>query len=213
MIACEEAFPLISAEEQATLRSGVINISSLVSRLSVFLSQVGSVNTTVFEEGTDAAALALSNLRLCTDVVEWARRRNTHRLALVVGKQACLEGWRHLTEIGLRMLHFLARTSPDALSIGANIPVNRSLYSATMVLLNALLYEVSAPESAPAVLKVLASGSALNLSAFLQLFASPTSADGSMLLSPRTGGFQSIVAVTQLLLEAILTSSKYSSIV
>ncbi|KAM3173234.1 hypothetical protein ACTXT7_012909 [Hymenolepis weldensis] len=206
VIACEEAFPLISAEEQATLRSGVINISSLVSRLSVFLSQVGSVNTAVFEEGTDAATLALSNLRLCTDVVEWARRRNTHRLALVVGKQACLEGWRHLTEIGLRMLHFLARTSPDALSIGANIPVNRSLYSATITLLNALLYEVSAPESAPAVLKVLASGSALNLSAFLQLFASPTSADGSMLLSSRTGGVQSIVAVTQLLLEAILTS-------
>ncbi|VDO06336.1 unnamed protein product [Rodentolepis nana] len=206
VVACEEASPLISTEEHSTLRTCVINTSSLVSRLSVFFGQGGLVNATIFEEGADANTLALGNLRLCTDVVEWARRRNTHRLALVLGKQACLEGWRHLTEIGLRMLHFLARTSPDILSTSASIPVNRSLYSATMALLNPLLHEVSAPESTPAVLKVLASGSALSLSAFLQIFASPTSADGSMLLSSRATGIQNILSVTQLLLEAILTS-------
>lgn len=153
--------------------------------------------------------MALSKHRLACDIVEWARRRNTHRLALVAGKQACLEGWRHLTEIGLRMLHFLARTAPDTLTTAQNIPVNRSLYLATLGLLNPLLYEVSAPESTPAVLKVLASGSALSLSSFLQIFAFPTSADGSILLSSRAYGAQNILTVVQLLLEAILTTSEF----
>lgn len=220
MIACEEGFPLISTEEQATLRSGVINTSSLIGRLTIFLASGPATASVpgpqIFEayEGAtsslEAISLPLSNLHLFTDVVEWAQRRNLHRLALVAGKQACLEGWRHLTEIGLRMLHFLGRTSPDTLATGVNIPVSRRLYSATIGLLTPLLSQASAPESTPAVLKVLASGSALSLAAFLQIFASPTSADGSTLLSSKAGGTQGILGVTQLLFEAVLTSSESS---
>lgn len=95
-----------------------------------------------------------TNANLIIGAVEWARRRNAHRLVLVAGKQACLEGWRHIVEVGLRMLHFLARASPDTLAltssstadsvgISSGTAVNHCLYAATMTLLNPLLYEVS----------------------------------------------------------------------
>ncbi|VDM15815.1 unnamed protein product [Hydatigera taeniaeformis] len=228
VIACEEVFPLISTDEQVSLRSGVINIASLSARLTVFLgvtavSSVPSPKALMEESGLEASRLLSTaaatddtNLSLAADVVEWARRRNAHRLALVAGKQAFLEGWRHLAEIGLRMLHFLARSSPELLGLttsttsssnflGVGGVVNRFLYTSTMTLLYCLLNEISAPESAPAVLKVLASGSCLSLTAFLQLFALSMPAYGSMLPS-KMKGTQSILAVTKLLLQAVLSS-------
>ena len=130
----------------------------MVSRLSIFLGAIPTAIpkapgfTTEVTAATETPSSLLgggASANLVLSVVEWARRRNAHRLALVAGKQACLEGWRHLVEIGLRMLHFLARASPDALALtsvggGGATPtiVNRCLYGATMTLLNPLLYEV-----------------------------------------------------------------------
>ncbi|KAH9283133.1 Nuclear pore complex protein [Echinococcus granulosus] len=228
VIACEEVFSLISTDEQVSLRSGVINTASLVSRLNIFLGvtpvpsgvpQKAAVEESVLEASAPLPAAATTDgtgVCLATDVAEWASRRNAHRLALVAGKQAFLEGWRHLAEIGLRMLHFLARSSPEALGLttsttsssifsGAGSAVSRYLYASNMTLLHCLLSEIAAPESAPAVLKVLASGSCLSLTAFLQLFASPISAYGSRMLL-KMSGTQGILTVTKLLLEAVLTS-------
>ncbi|KAL5110330.1 hypothetical protein TcWFU_004970 [Taenia crassiceps] len=228
VIACEEVLPLISIDEQVSLRSGVINTALLAARLATFLGVTavpsGASAQAVVEESVleasrllpTATATDSANVSLAADVVEWARRRNMHRFTLVAGKQAFLEGWRHLTEISLRMLHFLARASPESLGLttsaassstspGAGSSVSRCLYACTMTLLHCLLSEVSAPESAPAVLKVLASGSCLSLTAFLQLFALPISASGSM-LPLKVSGTQSIIVITKLLLEAVLAS-------
>ncbi|KAL5961602.1 hypothetical protein TSMEX_010668 [Taenia solium] len=257
VIACEEVFPLISTDEQVSLRSGVINTASLATRLTIFLGITAAPSGTSPQVAAEESVLGASRLvstatvndgtsvSLAANVVEWAQRRNAHRLTLVAGKQAFLEGWRHLTEIGLRMLHFLARASPEVLGIttsttssstfsGAGSTVSRCLYTCAMTLLHCLLNEivkhesdfkfevlnrikletsvqmdklinVSAPESAPAVLKVLASGSCLSLTAFLQLFASSISAYGSM-LPLKMSGTQGILAVTKLLLKAVLAS-------
>uniref|UniRef100_A0A5K3FHA2 DUF2428 domain-containing protein n=1 Tax=Mesocestoides corti TaxID=53468 RepID=A0A5K3FHA2_MESCO len=194
VVACEEPFPLIPNVDQAALRSGVINTLALARRLNVFLDGASG-------DVTDA---------LVSDVAEWAQHRNAHRLALVSGKQAYLEGWRHLAEISMRMLHFLARVNPDVLSLtsttsAATVSVNRYLFSSAMSLLGPMLRQVCAPETSPAVLKVLASGSCLSLAAFLQIFASPSSADGAI-ANPKCRGAQGVLSITQLLLEAVLSS-------
>ncbi len=106
----------------------MINTTALINRLSLFLAPSG---------GLDCP--------LAIDVAEWARGRNAHRLGLVAGKQSCLEGWRQLAEVGMRMLHFLSRTSPDTLSLGGaatTTTVNRYLYGSSMSLINPLLREV-----------------------------------------------------------------------
>ncbi|VDD76337.1 unnamed protein product [Mesocestoides corti] len=197
VVACEEPFPLIPNVDQAALRSGVINTLALARRLNVFLDGASG-------DVTDA---------LVSDVAEWAQHRNAHRLALVSGKQAYLEGWRHLAEISMRMLHFLARVNPDVLSLtsttsAATVSVNRYLFSSAMSLLGPMLRQVCAPETSPAVLKVLASGSCLSLAAFLQIFASPSSADGAI-ANPKCRGAQGVLSITQLLLEAVLSSSEF----
>lgn len=175
VIACEEVFPLISTDEQVSLRSGVINTASLATRLTIFLGVTAVLSGTSPQAAAEESALEASRLlqtstdgtsvSLVADVVVWARRRNAHRLALVAGKQAFLEGWRHLAEIGLRMLHFLARASPEALGIttsvtssssfpGAGSAANRCLYACTMTLLHCLLSEVSLEAASKSSLKV-----------------------------------------------------------
>lgn len=109
MISCEEVCRLVASNDQCAIGASLVNTRALVSRLNLLLGMTAP-------SFGDAECRANRACRLVEDITTWAHERNAHRLCLVSGKQACLEGWRQVAEIGMRMLQFMSRVAPDTLA-------------------------------------------------------------------------------------------------
>ncbi|VDN27110.1 unnamed protein product, partial [Dibothriocephalus latus] len=115
IVACEENCILVSAEDRLNLGSSLINSPTLHSRLR-FLLPLLQTNFSGFR--SSPADLSDS---LITEVVAFAHRRNMYRLCLSAGKQACLEGWRQVAELGMHRFKVLNKlnlmTSPPVTDV------------------------------------------------------------------------------------------------
>uniref|UniRef100_A0A0X3Q2Y9 Nuclear pore complex protein Nup205 n=1 Tax=Schistocephalus solidus TaxID=70667 RepID=A0A0X3Q2Y9_SCHSO len=214
IVACEENCILVSAEDRSNLWSSIINTATLHSRLRFLLPLL----QTGFSEFRSAPADLSESL--ITDVVAFAHRRNMYRLCLSAGKQACLEGWRQVAELGLHRFKVLNKlnlmTSPpvtdfrtsSSLSeipeVTVSTPPRDHVFTIAMSLLSSVLQEVAASLHSPTVLKVLASGSCLSLSAFCQSALTPSIGRVSSLPHYALIDLQSVLSAVGLLSEAIL---------
>ncbi|CAL8096385.1 unnamed protein product [Calicophoron daubneyi] len=133
---------------------------------------------------TDNANITL----LAQDIVktnQWIEKRNMYRLRLYAGKHAAMESWREVLEISLGLLANGYCTSiPQSLystdanlsslySIAArgSIPSvgrSRSLQLVCLNVLSQMLGELCASDTASSTLRLLISGTCLNLCSFLQ---------------------------------------------
>nr|VZI40642.1 unnamed protein product [Spirometra erinaceieuropaei] len=214
IVACEEDCILVSAEDRSNLWSSLINTSTLHSRLRFLLPQLQTSYS-----GFHFTSVGLSE-GLVTDLVAFAHRRNMYRLCLAAGKQACLEGWRQVAELGMHRFKVLNKLSlmisppvtdarastslSDVPEVASQTAPRDHVFTTAMSLLLSVLQEVAAPIHSPTVLKVLASGSCLSLSAFCQSVLSPSA--GGYGTQPRTlVDHQSVLSAVGLLLEAILS--------
>ncbi|KAL7064958.1 hypothetical protein AAHC03_04909 [Spirometra sp. Aus1] len=214
IVACEEDCILVSAEDRSNLWSSLINTSTLHSRLRFLLPQLQTSYS-----GFHFTSVGLSE-GLVTDLVAFAHRRNMYRLCLAAGKQACLEGWRQVAELGMHRFKVLNKLSlmisppvtdarastslSDVPEVASQTAPRDHVFTTAMSLLLSVLQEVAAPLHSPTVLKVLASGSCLSLSAFCQSVLSPSA--GGYGSQPRTlVDHQSVLSAVGLLLEAILS--------